>query len=118
MWFTKDLAHYRFKKLRNTSKLTKQNHLANHLQTAGNKKNKGKSGAIFQEGKNSEWQVRWESLTQNIRLLNSTTKQGEVKGCGYKIFKRNHQALSKKNKVQVVELRELRTRNGTRDYNN
>jgi hypothetical protein len=76
------------------------------LQTAENKKQRENLKRHSKKEKNTEWQVRWESLSKNIRLLNSATNQGEVKDCGYKIFlKRNHQWLSlKKTKVQVVGL--------------
>ena len=58
--------------------------------------------------KNSGWQVRRESLSKNIRLLNSTTNQGEVKDCGYQIFlERNHQwpSLKKKTKYKWLDFR-------------
>lgn len=82
------------------------------MQTAENKKKNQRENLKrhSKQEKNSEWQVRWESLSKDIRLLKSTTNQGEVKDCGYNTFlkKKSSVAFSKKNKnknkVQVVGL--------------
>lgn len=77
------------------------------MQTAENKRQRENLKRHSKKEENSEWQVRWESLSKNIRLLNSTNNQGEVKDGGYKIFllKEIISGLFwKKKKVQVVGL--------------
>ena len=111
------LTYHRFKKLRNTSKLTKQNHLGKSSANCWKQKSKGKTVKVTLEGK-KQWVA---SKTGEFIKKHKVAKQHYQPRWSQRLWlqnffkKKSSVAFSKKKKQSTSGwTSELRTRNGIR----